>query len=73
MTNQELAGRARLIARQSGRGVTRKAALCLAVALGTTSSVTAARSALDSDVLPADIRSAAVELLGRLGEENGQV
>jgi hypothetical protein len=64
--NRDLADRALVIANQSGRGITRKAALCIRVALRTTGSVRAARSALDSDVLPDDVRSAALALLDEL-------
>jgi hypothetical protein len=65
-TNRELAGRAQVIADQSDRGTTRKAALCCAVALGTTNSVRAARSALEGGPVPGEVRSAALALLDEL-------
>jgi hypothetical protein len=65
--NGDLAGRATEIASQSGPGLTRKAALCVAVAGSTTKTHKAARTALaDSDVLPEDVRAAAIELLDHL-------
>jgi hypothetical protein len=64
--NQQLAERARQLAGRAGNGTReRKAALCLAVALGTTGTLASARKALrliDADA----IRQAAAKLLDDL-------
>jgi hypothetical protein len=68
-TNQQLAGRARDLADRAPRGsLERRAAGCVAVALGTTRSIAAARKVLD-DIDQADIRGRAGALLAELLKE----
>ena len=65
--NGKLAERAADLARQAPRGsLERRAALCASVALSTTKTVTAARAALDQSDVPAEVRAAAIALLGEL-------
>lgn len=67
--NRQLAERARDLGnRAPGASLERKAAICLAVALGTTGTVAAARKALDVIGL-ADIRNRAEELLAELVQD----
>ncbi len=63
-TNRELAARAQAIAKGSD-GLQRRAANTAAIALSTTTTVGAARSAL-ADLWQRDVRDAALELIGRL-------
>jgi hypothetical protein len=66
--NRQLAERARDIALHAPAGtLTRRAAGCAAVALGTTNSLTAAREALGLVRLD-DVRQAALQLLDHLAE-----
>jgi hypothetical protein len=67
-SNKELAARAQAIAKGSD-GLERKAANIAAVALGTTGTVASARNAL-ADLWQADLRDAAVDLIGRLAAES---
>jgi len=67
--NRTLAARARDLANSASAGsLERKAAGCLAVALGTTNTVTAARKVL-SDITTADIRDRATQMLAELADE----
>jgi hypothetical protein len=67
--NRQLAARARDIAERAPRGtLERRAAGCLAVALGTTQSATAARKVL-AGIGQDDIRIRADQLLGELQQE----
>ena len=67
--NRTLAARARDLADHASAGsLERKAAGCLAVALGTTSTVTAARKIL-GDIARADIRDRAAQMLAELADE----
>lgn len=68
-TNATLAAQAREIAASAPSGsLTRRAAGCVAVALHTTTTLAAARKVLGGIDL-ADVRAAALELLGQLGTE----
>jgi len=65
--NAVLADHAADVARSAGRGsIERRAALCTSVALSTTRTVTAARAVLDDSDVAADIRAAAIAMLGEL-------
>ena len=64
MTNPELA--AWCLARADAAMHTRKVALCVYVALSTTTSLAGARRALEDWSGPAQIRTAALDLLGAL-------
>jgi hypothetical protein len=70
-TNRELADRAQEIAKASD-GMRRRAAMCASVALGTTNSVGAARSALADLLSQPDLRKAATELLEELDGERSE-
>lgn len=66
-SNKDLAARAAELAKGSD-GMQRKAANVAAVALGTTGTVASARNAL-ADLWQADLRDAALDLIGRLAAE----
>lgn len=69
MTNQELAAKAQAIAKASD-GLSRRAAMCVSVALGMTTTVGAATSALADLLSQSDLREAALDLIGQLAAGN---
>jgi hypothetical protein len=68
VSNRELAARAQQLAKASG-GLQRRAAICAAVALGTTGTVAAARTVLEDSLSKPDLRNAALDLLEQLAAD----